>query len=103
MIEEANEKGVDSYDRRVVNNGEEIIWVAETDGWAHIYLYDGHTGALKNQVTSGPWVVQELIHVDEEERTIYFTAGGRERGSRPILSPFISSKNGWNGSPTLNS
>ena len=83
LIEEANEKGVDSYDRRVVNNGEEIIWIAETDGWAHIYLYDGHTGALKNQVTSGPWVVRELIHVDEEERTIYFTAGGRERDRDP--------------------
>src|SRR5690606_1830455 len=28
-----------------VNDGAEIIWMSERDGWAHLYLYDGRTGA----------------------------------------------------------
>src|SRR6185437_10545232 len=29
------------------NDGTEIIWASERDGWEHLYLYDGVTGKLK--------------------------------------------------------
>jgi dipeptidyl-peptidase 4 len=65
---------------RVINNESEVIWFSERDGWGHLYLYDLKTGALKNQITSGPWVVRDLLHVDEANRWVYFAAGGREKG-----------------------
>lgn len=68
---------------RILRNGEEIIWFSERDGWGHLYLYDGVTGLLKRQITFGEWVVREVLHVDEESREIYFTAGGREKGRDP--------------------
>ena len=36
-----------------MNDGKEIIWASERDGWEHLYLYDGVTGQVKNQITKG--------------------------------------------------
>lgn len=80
LIEETSPTAIDSRRPQAVSGGSEIIWHSETDGWAHLYLYDGNTGKLKNQITSGAWVVREIKYVDEEERVIYFTASGREKG-----------------------
>ena len=45
--------------RRDIGDGKEIIWMSERDGWNHLYLYDGVTGTVKNQITKGDWVVRE--------------------------------------------
>jgi len=66
---------------RVVGDCEEVIWFSQRDGWGHLYLYDGRSGELKNQITKGDWLVWDIIHVDEAERRIFFTAGGREEGN----------------------
>ena len=64
-------------------DGSRAIWHSQRDGWGHLYLYDGTTGGVITQLTTGPWVVRELIHVDEDERVAFFTAGGRERDWTP--------------------
>lgn len=67
------------------DDGSEALWMSERDGWGHLYLYDQARGAVKRQVTRGPWVVREICHVDEATRTVFFTAGGREPGRDPYL------------------
>jgi dipeptidyl aminopeptidase/acylaminoacyl peptidase len=54
----------------------EMIWMSERDGWNHLYLYDAHTGQVKNQITRGQWVVRGVDRVDEANRQIWFRAGG---------------------------
>ena len=71
--------------RHDVNDGEEIIWMSERDGWAHLYLYDGRTGQVKNQITDGDWAVHFVEHVDEENRQIWFTANGMDAGKDPYF------------------
>ncbi len=68
----------------------EFIWYSEKDGWGHLYLYDLTTKKLKNAITSGDWVVTQILSVDEKNRTIYFNAGGREKGQDPYFSHFYS-------------
>jgi dipeptidyl aminopeptidase/acylaminoacyl peptidase len=58
----------------------EIIWASERDGWNHLYLYDSETGAVKQQITKGEWVVREVAFVDDSNRYIVFQAGGIESG-----------------------
>ncbi|HEV2233928.1 MAG TPA: DPP IV N-terminal domain-containing protein [Terriglobia bacterium] len=70
----------------IVNDGAELLWTSERDGWNHIYLYNGQTGQLENQVTRGPWVVRGIAHVDEKARVVYFLACGREPNEDPYLS-----------------
>ncbi len=65
---------------RVIEPSNELLWRSERDGWGHLYLLDGTTGAVKNQVTKGDWVVRSVDNVDEKERTLTFMANGREPG-----------------------
>ncbi|WP_035483490.1 S9 family peptidase [Gaetbulibacter saemankumensis] len=67
-----------------VADGSSIIWTSERDGWNHIYLYNGD-GTLKKQVTKGKWVVRKVIHVDEENKEIYFTASGLDKNQDPYF------------------
>jgi dipeptidyl aminopeptidase/acylaminoacyl peptidase len=68
---------------RVINGNSEVVWWSERDGWGHLYLFDAATGALKNRITEGPWMVTDLLTVDEANRWAYFTAVGREEGQNP--------------------
>ncbi|WP_375587763.1 DPP IV N-terminal domain-containing protein [Flagellimonas aurea] len=78
-----------------IDDGKEIIWTSERDGWNHIYLYDGETGKVKRQLTKGEWVVRNVIHVDEENREVYFTASGMDKGQDPYLLHYF--KVGFDG------
>lgn len=68
-----------------LNDGKEIIWGSERDGWNHLYLYDGATGKIKNQITKGNWVVRAVEKVDEEKRQIWFQASGMYPGKDPYF------------------
>jgi dipeptidyl aminopeptidase/acylaminoacyl peptidase len=71
--------------RSDVNDGKEIVWMSERDGWNHLYLYDGVTGRVKNQITKGQWVVREVDKVDEVTRQIWFRASGMYPGKDPYF------------------
>lgn len=87
VLTETSETVVDTDKRflEILDESSEVIWGSERDGWSHLYLFDWNTGALKNQITRGEFVVRSLVHVDEKERRVYFTAGGREKGRDPYL------------------
>jgi dipeptidyl aminopeptidase/acylaminoacyl peptidase len=69
--------------RMDLNDGKEILWASERDGWEHLYLFDGHSGSLEKQITSGDWVVRAVDRVDEANREIYFEASGMNPDEDP--------------------
>jgi dipeptidyl aminopeptidase/acylaminoacyl peptidase len=83
----------------VLGGGAEVLWFSERDGWAHLYRYDA-SGKLLNPVTTGPWTVGEVVHIDERAGQVYFTARAREPGSNPYYRRlYRASLNG--GTPVL--
>ncbi|TDC98046.1 S9 family peptidase [Nonomuraea deserti] len=60
----------------LIGGGTEVLWYSQRDGWGHLYLYEAGTGAPLGRVTSGEWAVREILHVDETDRVVYFTAAG---------------------------
>ncbi|WP_069269387.1 S9 family peptidase [Paraburkholderia nodosa] len=73
------------YFRYNVNDGEEIIWASERDGFEHLYLFNGRTGVLKNQITKGDWIVRAVDHIDPVRREIWFEASGMNVGEDPYF------------------
>ena len=86
LIREAGETPVlphpgDYSDRsmvRIMQGSDEVVWFSQRDGWGHLYLHRLSDGALKRQLTSGSFLVREVVHVDSDRRVIYFLASGRE-------------------------
>jgi dipeptidyl aminopeptidase/acylaminoacyl peptidase len=74
--------------RADLSDGKEVVWMSERDGWNHLYLVDGATGAVKNQITRGAWPVRHVIKVDEEKRQLWFSAGGMNAGKDPYLQHY---------------
>jgi len=79
------ESGQGRANWRFLPASNEVVWYSERSNWGHLYLYDLATGKLKNQITSGDFVVTELLRVDEKARTLYFLADGHEKGRDPYF------------------
>ncbi|HEY9229864.1 MAG TPA: DPP IV N-terminal domain-containing protein, partial [Gemmatimonadaceae bacterium] len=87
----------------VTKDDQDAFWWSERDGWSHLYRLDAgssmgviqagatrttsfRSGAVRNQVTTGPWSVGAIQYVDETTKQIYFTARGREAGRLPYYA-----------------
>jgi len=61
----------------------ELLWMSERSGWNHLYLIDATTGAVKNPVTAGEWLVRGVERVDPVGREVVFRALGLHPGQSP--------------------
>ena len=106
----------------------EIIWFSEKSGYGHLYLYNKNN-QQRRAITSGDYLVRDILHIDEKDRLIYFTGNGKNNDIDPYfinlykinfdgsgltlltpgnadhkvtLSPnqqYFISNNAWNGAP----
>ena len=56
-----------------INKGKDFIWVSEKDGWRHIYKIS-RNGQTEVKLTTGPYDIDEIKCIDEDNNLIYFTA-----------------------------
>jgi dipeptidyl-peptidase 4 len=74
------ELGSDVYEPasiRPLPKSNQLIWYSERSGWAHLYLYSLATGKLIRPLTSGDWLVRNILGVDENRREVYISIAGR--------------------------
>lgn len=89
LIQERMNVYIETKPVRVINNGSELLWWSERDGWGHYYLY-GSDGTLKNQVDKGEYVAEDISYVDEKGRKLYMTASGHEDGEDPYYMHYYA-------------
>jgi len=72
LFEEKNPKYVEPEHALyfLKNKPNQFIWQSERDGFNHLYLYD-NTGKLLKQLTSGKYLVTDLIGLDQKEENIF--------------------------------
>lgn len=61
----------------------EAIWMSERNNWNHLYLLDFAGSKISNAITSGKWVVREVLQIDDEKGRIWFYASGIREGEDP--------------------
>ena len=88
IIEETSKTFIDYSGKFYCNwiSDNELIWMSERDGWNHLYLVDAKSGKMKNTITSGEFVVQSVVKVNERTRQIWFRAGGVRAGQDPYYT-----------------
>jgi dipeptidyl-peptidase 4 len=100
VIQERMNVYIESKPLKVINNGAELVWWSERDGWGHYYLY-GSDGALKNQIDRGEYVAEDISYVDEKARALFMTASGHEDGEDPYFMHFYRVNLDGSGSKLL--
>lgn len=73
------ESGVGDINWRFLEQTDEFLWWSERTDWGHLYLYD-RDGTLKNAITSGDWLFERIVRLDEDQRKIWFIGSNREPG-----------------------
>ncbi len=61
----------------------QFIWGSERTGYNHLYLYD-YNGQLLRQLTSGEWLVDNFLAVNETNDLIYFTSTEKDLRERHL-------------------
>ena len=62
-----------SDDLRFLRDGKRFLWSSERTGYRHLYLYNLE-GKQIAQLTHGEWEVTGLIGLDEDAKSVFFTA-----------------------------
>ena len=60
-------------ERQYLADGKRFIWASERTGFRNFYLYD-LTGKLITALTRHSFEVGEIVHVDERNKVLYYTA-----------------------------
>ena len=100
VIQERMNVFIESKPLKVINGGSELVFWSERDGWGQYYLY-GSDGTLKNQITHGEFVAEDIAYIDEKAREVYLTASGREDGENPYYMHFYRAKLDGSGMKVL--
>lgn len=76
----------------ILEEGKELIYWSEKNGWGQLYLYDGQTGALKNKITNGGfYITGRMQQIDTAGRKVFFEGYGREMGQDPYHAKIYKS------------
>ena len=85
ILRETDEAYVEVTDNLTFLEDNSFIWTSEKDGWNHIYLY-GENGALKQQVTEGPWEVTNYYGFDPDSERIFYQSTENGSINRDVYS-----------------
>jgi dipeptidyl-peptidase-4 len=92
LVSEKSDKFVYVYGNcysRQLANGEEILWLSQRTGFNHLYLINRRTGETIRPLTSGDWVVRDVVSIDEKARTVLAAVSGVDPGQDPYYLHYI--------------
>lgn len=70
---------------RVLEVRQQLVWSSDRDGHRHLYLHDLTDGTCLRQLTTGDWVVRDIVGVDDDSDSLLVAGSGRERDWNPYF------------------
>jgi len=85
LAEEEPEKFVYTFKTRFRHDLTDSLTLgaSEKSGWRHLYAVDLRDGRILRPVTSGNWMVKQVLHVDEGKSEVTFIGVGMNPGENP--------------------
>lgn len=74
-----------------LDNGKEIVYTSEKDGYKHLYLYD-FTKNKTTQLTKGEWEVTDFYGIDESKGLLYYSSSEVSATERHLYSIKLNGK-----------
>ncbi|MDH3652600.1 MAG: DPP IV N-terminal domain-containing protein, partial [Saprospiraceae bacterium] len=86
ILEEKNDYYIDIHDGLTfLPDGKQFIWISESDGYNHLYLYDIR-GRKIRQITTGNFDVTEYYGYDSASGLVYYQAAARSPLQREVYA-----------------
>jgi dipeptidyl-peptidase-4 len=82
IYSESSETNIDNFDNEVSEKTGKAFILSEKSGWRQIHSLDFET-LEEHALTNGTYYIHDIIHLDEENELLYFTAAGKEEGINP--------------------
>ena len=82
LYSEMSKTNIDTYNSWIKEEWGQIIIASEKDGWRQLYTIDSKDKQLK-PITAGNYYVNNILYFDEKNRSLVFSASGREEGRNP--------------------
>jgi dipeptidyl-peptidase-4 len=73
LLTERSDKWLNLHGNLRFLKGGDFLWSSERSGFQHLYLH-GRDGKKKRQLTSGDWMVESVLAVDQAKGRVYFSA-----------------------------
>jgi len=73
LLTERSDKWLNLHSNLRFLKGGDFLWTSERSGFQHLYLH-GRDGKKKRQLTSGEWMVESVLAVDQDKGRVYFSA-----------------------------
>jgi len=82
LVTETSLTNIDNFNFWLAEKNEKIIFSSERSGWKQLYSYDLEDEKME-PLTRGEFYVNDVIHLDEENKMLYFLGSGKEPGRNP--------------------
>ncbi len=82
LYHETSTTNIDNYESRIIEPWGKVLITSERDGWRQLYLLDLKSKQVQS-LTGGAYYINDIVHIDTIQKTILFTASGKEPGRNP--------------------
>ena len=82
LIKETSNTNIDNFEHRYLEKSQKILFLSERTGWRQLHIFDLKTNETK-LLTSDNYYVNSIAFIDEDEKTIYFLASGKDAENNP--------------------
>ncbi len=93
LYQETSNTNIDNYQSILYEEIGKFLIVSEKDGWKQIYELDINSKALK-PITNGEYYVNDILKFDTKDKTVLYTASGKETNQNPYHRYLYSIKLG---------
>lgn len=84
LYSETSSTNIDNFTYRLAEKNGLLFFLSEKSGWRQLYSLDLKT-RKEYAITNGEYYVNRIDRIDEEKKSIFFTASGKKSGQNPYF------------------
>ncbi|WP_235299505.1 S9 family peptidase [Portibacter marinus] len=83
LFKETSPTNIDDFEFRYLENEGKIAFLSQRSGWRQMYYYDLGDNTITS-LTQGEFVINDIVHLDEDQKAFYILASGKD----PEMNPY---------------
>ena len=82
LFTDSSQTNIDNFAYWLAEKAGKVIVASERSGWRQLYTVDLEDHSIQ-PIVQGDYYIHDLLYIDQESETLFFTAAGKEEGRNP--------------------